>query len=1076
MDLKGKTSIWSRYDLSVGELISFALLLLAIQLTSYYNYLLFHSLAELVSIFIAVTVFIIAINSWKSIDNKYVLFVGVAYLFIGIIDLLHTLSFKGMPIFTDYDYYAPQFWIAARGLEAISMLFAFIYLGAANKLNKYILMWALGSVTAALIASILTFKVFPVCFVPGEGLTTFKKVCEYLIIGLIGVNILILTRLRERFDARVFNLIRASLVIMIAAELCFTLYISNAMNDFFNDFGHLLKVTSFFLIYKALVVTGLRDPLNLLFKNLKNSEENLREAQKLANLSRWEWNPSSDRWVWSAELYQLLNVPEHVTATSATLTDKLSTGDQLRLKSALDDALLHQSTFDIQLCFNVGEEQRYAHMQGACSQPEQNAQKVMRGTIQDVTKDHRIAETLADLKDKEKFELLLKTAGDGIHILDTDGNVVEVNDKFCKMLGYTREELLTMNVAQWDTYLTPQGIKDCAKEILANEKVFETQHTRKDGNIFDVEVSVNKTLYGRQLVIWSSSRDITERKKFESGLKLAASVFTHAHEGITITDLSGAIIDVNQAFTEITGYQRAEVIGKNPRILKSGMQSRGFYEEMWRDILERDLWSGEMWNKRKNGEVYAELKTISAVRDLAGKPQHYLSLFTDITAAKRHKEELEHIAHFDLLTDLPNRALLSDRLQNSMAQGIRRGQSLAVVFLDLDGFKVVNDKYGHELGDQLLVRISQRMQLALREGDTLSRVGGDEFVAILNDLQQAVDCEQILERMLLAASDEVIIEDIVVRVSASIGVTLYPQDHGDADQLLRHADQAMYTAKQAGKNRFHFFDLEYDQAIKTQRQKLEEVRNALIQNQLVLYYQPKVNMKTATVVGLEALIRWQHPVRGLLPPSEFLPVIEEHPLSIAVGEWVIATALRQMSTWRNEHMNIAVSVNVGARQLLQSGFASRLEQLLAAQADVPAADLELEILETSALNDMLMVAEVMRECRALGVHFALDDFGTGYSSLTYLKHLPAETLKIDQSFVRDMLDDGDDLALVRGVVGLAYAFRRSVIAEGVETKAHGDVLLAMGCELAQGYGIARPMPAGKVKDWVEEARQGIWHH
>lgn len=431
---------------------------------------------------------------------------------------------------------------------------------------------------------------------------------------------------------------------------------------------------------------------------------------------------------------------------------------------------------------------------------------------------------------------------------------------------------------------------------------------------------------------------------------------------------------------------------------------------------------------------------------------------------------LENIAHYDALTHLPNRVLLADRLQQAMAHTQRSELIMAVAFLDLDGFKAVNDQYGHAVGDKLLITLAQQMKSSLREGDTLARIGGDEFVVVLTDLHHTADCEPLLKRLLQAAAKPVQIDGLLLEVSASIGVTLYPQDGSDADQLLRHADQAMYVAKQAGKNCYHLFDIAKDVAVKHQRETLEHIRSALHNKEFVLYYQPKVHMRTGRVIGAEALIRWQHPQYGLLPPAAFLPVIENHLLSIELGEWVIETALDQMTEWEIMGLEIPVSVNIGAIQLQQSNFAERLEELLHRHPAANPRNLELEILETSALEDITQVSAVINACKVLGVSFALDDFGTGYSSLAYLKKLPAQVLKIDQSFVRDMLEDTDDLAIIKGIVGLATAFHRTVLAEGVETIAHGEILLAMGCELAQGYGIARPMPAAALPEWVKTWR------
>jgi diguanylate cyclase (GGDEF)-like protein len=412
--------------------------------------------------------------------------------------------------------------------------------------------------------------------------------------------------------------------------------------------------------------------------------------------------------------------------------------------------------------------------------------------------------------------------------------------------------------------------------------------------------------------------------------------------------------------------------------------------------------------------------------------------------------------------------MLADRLHQAMHNAQRRKQLLAVVYLDLDGFKSINDNHGHDTGDQLLMTLSERMKLALREGDTLARIGGDEFVAVVVDLPNTQACAPLLERLLAAAHESVEISGVCLQVSASLGVTFYPQAEDiDADQLQRQADQAMYQAKLTGKNRYHLFDSELDRSLRGSHESQEQVRQALHHGELMLYYQPKVNMRSGQVVGAEALIRWQHPQQGLLAPGQFLPTIENHPLAVEVGEWVIHTALSQIQTWQSQGLNMTVSVNVGARQLQQHNFVQRLQAILADHAAVKPGCLELEVLETSALEDISGVSHVMEQCRQMGVMFALDDFGTGYSSLTYLKRLPVALLKIDQSFVRGMLDDPDDLAILQGVIGLARAFKREVIAEGVETVPHGVVLLQLGCELAQGYGVARPMPASELPDWVQ---------
>jgi diguanylate cyclase (GGDEF)-like protein/PAS domain S-box-containing protein len=676
----------------------------------------------------------------------------------------------------------------------------------------------------------------------------------------------------------------------------------------------------------------------------------------------------------------------------------------------------------------------------------------------------------------EQMHLVLAGAELGFWDWDINTGTVERNERWANMLGYTYNEIKN-TTKQWSDFIYPddrdkawKSIDDVMKNHSKSHNI-EYRMLTKEGEIRWIHDQANvmqRNSDGKPLRMSGIHNDITHRKLADEKVKLAASVFTHARESIVITDTAGIILDVNETFTTMTGYSRAEVIGKNPRLLKSGKQTAEFYADMWATLHKEGHWHGELWNKRKNGETFIEMKTISAVQDEHNNATHYVALGNDITEIKEHQKQLERIAHYDVLTHLPNRVLLADRLSQAMLHCNRQKQSLAVVFLDLDGFKAINDAYGHDVGDELLVSVSVRMQEALREGDSLARLGGDEFVAVLTDLTTVEDYEPVLERLLLAASKPVTIDNTVLNISASIGVTIYPQDNVNADQLMRHADQAMYVAKESGKNRYHLFDTAQDVAVKVQWESLEAIRTALDDLQFVLYYQPKVNMKTGTVTGVEALIRWQHPERGLLNPIEFLPVIENNPMMIELGEWVIDTALSQIEQWQQMGLSypLSTSVNIAAVQLQQPNFSKRLTAIIADHPNVDPCYLELEVLETSALDDVQHTSTTMNVCMALGVKFSLDDFGTGYSSLTYLRRLPANIIKIDQSFVRDMLDDADDLAIVEGVIALAKSFKREVIAEGVETIEHGKVLLQLGCELAQGYGIAKPMPADEIKAWI----------
>lgn len=700
--------------------------------------------------------------------------------------------------------------------------------------------------------------------------------------------------------------------------------------------------------------------------------------------------------------------------------------------------------------------------------------KGYRGSNTDITERKHVMD---ELKESElRFKTLHNASFGGIAVHD-QGFIIDCNQGLASMSGYSLDELIGSNGL---LLISPKTRTKVIENIASGyEKPYEALFIHKNGIEYPVLIQGKTIPYKSRFVRVVEFRDISDEKKSQEKLQLAARVFETAREGILITNAEGIIIDANDSFMHITGYTRDEALGKNPKILSSGKHTKEFYTALWESIMTKGHWYGEIWNRRKNGELYVEMLTITAIRNpFDHSIQHYVALFSDITTIKAHEHQLHHIAHHDALTNLPNRLLLADRLQQGMVHARRRSQALVVAYLDLDGFKTINDLYGHEVGDQLLIALAQSMKDTLREGDTLARMGGDEFVAVFQDMQTIEASMPVLKRLLDAAAIEVTIGKRILQVSASLGVTFYPQSEElEADQLLRQADQAMYQAKLAGKNRCHIFDAVEDRTVRSYHENLENIRHALEAEEFVLYYQPKVHMRTGILVGVEALIRWNHPELGLLPPAAFLPIIEQHPLSIDVGQWVIMQALRQIEQWHALGYTIGVSVNVGARQLQESGFVHFLTSALQAHPSVDPSLLSLEILETSALEDLTHISQLMKECLTLGVRFAMDDFGTGYSSLTYLKQLPVSLLKIDQSFVRDMLEDPDDLGILKGILGLASAFNTTVIAEGVETIEHGELLLMLGCEYAQGYGIARPMPPEKLPQWLASWQpHSQWHN
>jgi len=666
--------------------------------------------------------------------------------------------------------------------------------------------------------------------------------------------------------------------------------------------------------------------------------------------------------------------------------------------------------------------------------------------------------------------LAFGTTRQGWFDINVKTGVISASNEYAQMLGYKPAEFKP-SIKSW-----LQSIHDEDRERVSNalttSEVTEVEYRcqNRSGSwlwIHSVGQVSEWDKEGSPSRVIGVQTDITERKLADESRKLSARVFSDTHEGITVTDAGMNIIDVNPAFCEITGYSRDEVIGKNPRFLSSGKQSPEFYQDMWQQINEQGHWQGEVWNRKKSGEIFAELLTISVLKDELDKAVNYVGVFTDITSSKKQQEQLSLMAHYDVLTGLPNRALFADRFRQAIAHSKRTNHQLAVCFLDLDNFKPVNDNYGHEVGDQLLIEVAKRITANIREEDTISRQGGDEFALLLNDIESFAQCEQTLQRIHHALAQPFLIDGYTHKVTASSGVTLYPHDDGDIDTLLRHADQAMYQAKLEGKNRHHLFNREHDQRTIQKHHQLDEIEQALVNNEFQLYYQPKVNMRTGDVYGAEALIRWIHPEKGLIPPLDFLPLIDNTDLELQVGDWVINQALQQMDSWLTQGIKLEVSVNIASHHLQSGSFFINLETALARYPAIDSQYFQLEILESSVLSDLQAISSIIKTCReVLGVNIALDDFGTGYSSLTHLRNLTANTIKIDQSFVRDMLDDPDDYTIIDGVIGLADSFSRDIIAEGVETTEHGLMLLMMGCEKVQGYGISRPMPATDFPEWL----------
>jgi len=690
---------------------------------------------------------------------------------------------------------------------------------------------------------------------------------------------------------------------------------------------------------------------------------------------------------------------------------------------------------------------------------------------------------------QEHLELVINTTGIGTWDWLIQTGELTFNSSWADIIGYTVEELQPINFDTWANSLHPEDLKN-AKNIL--EQHFngelalyevEARMMHKSGHYIWVHASgklIERDDKGLPKRMIGMHLDITERKSTEEKMLVATQLLNESQK---IGKLGGWKLDLKTGDLFWTD-ETYRIHDTSPEEFNPSVDAGVDYflpesKEIISKALDEAVNNGigydlELETYTTKGNKI-DIRTTCNVAMENGKPIRLEGIFQDISDHKKIQRKLEETnsalklsAHYDPLTGLPNRNLLSDRIEHALKKSIRSKKYVAIVFIDLDGFKVINDSHGHDIGDEFLKQAANQLSGVLREGDTLSRFGGDEFVAVLDELSETSDSELIVSRMLESVSKIFSVKGKLLKTTASIGITFYPLNNSSPDQLLRHADQAMYMAKQKGKNRSYVFDIEKDEAVKHLNEELQRIAQALENNEFILYYQPKVDLRSNEVVGVEALIRWNHPEKGVLGPHTFLPAVEHDSLDIDIGRWVIKTAFEQSKHWLSSGYDIAISVNISPLHLQHPEFVSELQEVINQYPSFKPESIDFEVLESSALTDINLVSRVMTDCVQLGVSFSIDDFGTGYSSLTYLKQLPAKYLKIDQSFVRDMLIDSDDKAIVQGIIELAKVFKLKLIAEGVETPRHGELLMSLGNDIAQGYGIARPMPANDILTWLNK--------
>ena len=676
---------------------------------------------------------------------------------------------------------------------------------------------------------------------------------------------------------------------------------------------------------------------------------------------------------------------------------------------------------------------------------------------------------------RDRYVDLYDFAPVGYLTLTQEGLISEINITGATLLGEERRKLIRRRfinfVAAEDSDYWYRNFLQV--KLHGEHQDCEVMLRRGDGSTFHARLNcLRMTKEDDQSAVRIALADISEHKRAEEELRIAAIAF-ESQEGMIVTDTKGVIVRVNQAFTRLTGYSAAEAVGKKPALLNSGRHDKAFYRQMWQALEKERYWQGEVWNRRKNGRIYAEWLTISAVAAPDGSITHYVGTFSDITRDSEAEAEIHRMAYYDPLTHLPNRRLLMDRLGQALAASRRSGQHGALLFLDLDNFKTLNDTRGHDVGDLLLIEIAQRLNASVREGDTVGRLGGDEFVLMLEDLSEDVQ-EAILQASLVgmkvreAIALPYLLKGVDFTCTTSIGVSLFCSHDVSAEDLLKHADLAMYHAKKNGRNTLCFFDPDM-QAKLVEHSALEsDLRHALERRQLRLYYQIQVN-SARRAIGAEALLRWGHPERGLVSPAQFIPLAEETGLIVPIGLWVLQTACAQLRDWSGKPAtrDLQLAINVSARQFRQPDFVEQVQRAFSATGINPAR-LKIELTESLVLDNVSDTITKMRAIKALGVSFSMDDFGTGYSSLSYLKQLPLDQLKIDQSFVRDLATDPNDAAIVRAIITMGQTFGLNVIAEGVETEAQHEFLNLNGCHTFQGYLFGRPLPPEVFEKFLEQ--------
>lgn len=787
--------------------------------------------------------------------------------------------------------------------------------------------------------------------------------------------------------------------------------------------------------------------------DLKENQNILVEAEHMGHMGSWELDINTGKAYWSKEIHNIVGSDPNAEIGPEYLCSIVNPNDWPLVERSLDSAIKFGTTHEIEYRINRPDnEERWIYCKAERKVDGKGHPSKLAGIAQDITDRKKYEEAISNSEDR--LRAVIQHMPVMLDAVDAKGNILVWNSEAEKVTGYKAEEMIN-NPKAWETLYPDSAYRG---EMLAkwaergDHRNWLWKLQRKDGKNLSVEWSnISNAFPIPGWASWGIGVDVTEREKSQERVRLAAKVFESTAEGIVITDINGNVIDANKACTEVLGYELDEIRGQNPRLWSSGKHDAAYFQTMWTALLETGQWHGEIWNRRKNGEIFPEWLTISSVHDENHEVSHYVGVFTDITQIKRSEEQLNHLAHHDALTDLPNRLLLTERLNQALKHAQRNNEQLAVIFLDLDNFKHINDSLGHSIGDELLKQVASILTSTVRAEDTVARIGGDEFVILISSVESPSNVASIATSIASALDQPLFIQEREIHVTCSIGISLYPRDGDSATTLLRNADAAMYRAKEAGRNNYQFYTEELTRNA-FERVLLENnLGKAIANNEFVLLYQPQLDIHTRKVIGAEALIRWNHPELGLITPDRFIPLAEETGLIMDIGKWVLETACKQAKSWSDAGVAFGkVSVNIAGPQVRRGGLPEQVRDILLENKLDPRA-LELEVTEGFIMQQAEFAIQQLHALRNMRVSIAIDDFGTGYSSLSYLKQLPIDKLKIDKSFVRDIPQDADDMAIANAVIALARSLDLTVIAEGVETEEQAHFLASHGCDEMQGY-------------------------